>query len=241
MKRSFQYGDQSFEFSVIENTQLNNKIRIHVFPNTEIEVEAPLPHQESEIRNAVQKRARWISQRVAEFEQSRAFVLPREYVSGETHFFLGRRYKLKVIEDPVTQSSVKLNRGEICVACRVSDPVAVRRRLEDWYLAEARNYFPRTLKGISEKITWVDRCPEIKFVKMDTQWGSLSPDNIMHVNPALIKAPIDCIEYVLIHELCHLLERNHGKNYYRLLRQQLPEWKRLKSKLDGLAELVLAR
>jgi hypothetical protein len=74
---------------------------------------------------------------------------------------------------------------------------------------------------------------------MQKQWGSCSPQGHILLNPHLVKAPRECIDYVIIHELCHLKEHNHSPEFYRLLCLQMPDWKQVKAKLDGMAELLL--
>ena len=96
------------------------------------------------------------------------------------------------------------------------------------------------LDELAANIPWLDGQPPIKLVKMRTQWGSCSPSGAIFLNPNLIKAPRECIDYVIIHEACHIREHNHSKRFYSLLEAQMPNWKHVKAKLDGLAELLLA-
>lgn len=186
------------------------------------------------------KRARWISKQREDFALSRKHALPREYTNGETHFYLGRRHKLKIEADRRQPSVVKLVKGQIFVRTRVEDKAAVRRRLDAWYFEKADTYIRHRLKLMAEETSWVSSVPAMKLVKMSKQWGSLSPNGIVHINPSLVKAPVDCIDYVLCHELCHFVERNHSRKFYRLLHSRLPDWGHRKSKLDGMAELILA-
>jgi len=74
---------------------------------------------------------------------------------------------------------------------------------------------------------------------MRTQWGSCSPGGVILLNPHLVKAPRQCIDYVISHELCHLQEHNHSRRYYRLLGKIMPSWEGVKARLDGMAELLL--
>ena len=74
---------------------------------------------------------------------------------------------------------------------------------------------------------------------MSTQWGSCSPQGAIYLNPSLIRAPRHCINYVVLHELCHLAEHNHSKRFYAMLDRHMPGWERAKAELDGLAELIL--
>ena len=159
---------------------------------------------------------------------------------GETHFYLGRRHKLIVKESSAQSSEVKLLRGKLVVTLPVADRAAVKRRLNAWYDVRAGEYLSNKFSEISGRLDWVDARPPLKLMRMRTQWGSCSPDGVILLNPALIRAPRHCIEYVILHELCHLKEHNHSKRFFELLTRVLPRWQDSKKELDCLAELVLA-
>jgi predicted metal-dependent hydrolase len=240
MRASVFYGERKFEYFVSINNELADRVRIHVHPNGTVEVESPAGKSDHEIAEAILKRARWIGTNLSYFEKLRKHALPRNYVSGETHFYLGKRYQLKVLESYSGSSRVRLIAGQIQVELRCLDSVAVKRRLNAWYKDKAERYFQERIDLIGKELVWVDVIPSIKLMKMRTQWGSCSPSGKILLNPMLIKAPRECIDYVIIHELCHLQEHNHSKKFYSLLEKALPVWKHYKSKLDGMAELLLA-
>lgn len=237
---TLRYGDWETAYKVAYVPSLSGKIRIHVHPDGRLEVDAPLESDDARIRAALYKRARWIFKHIAAANDAHAMVLPRDYVSGETHFYLGRRYQLKVIEDRERRSTVKLIRGRIEVVAPVADPRAIRRRLHAWYRLRAADYLRRRLSDLSGRLEWVESVPALKLVTMERQWGSCSPSGSINVSPSLIRAPRHCIDYVLTHELCHLKEHNHGRNFYALLERHLPDWRATKAELDGLAEFLLA-
>lgn len=236
---TLRYGDRETEYSVATAARLTSKIFIHVHPDGVVEVEAPPNREANSIRAAVQKRARWIFENLDSAKEARAYALPREYVGGETHFYLGRRYRLLVREECAVPSSVKLVRGCIEITAPVADRAAIKRRLRNWYRLRAKDYFQRRLDHIVAGINWLTDTPPLKLVPMEFQWGSCSPSGSIHLNPALIRAPRHCIDYVLLHELCHLREHNHSKKFYALLHKHNPDWANTKAELDRLAELLL--
>lgn len=240
MNVRIRYGDEDILCRVHENPSISARIRIHVYPDGSVEIEAPLGKSLEQIQLAAQRRARWVFGHRSVAQQARSLALPREYVSGETHFYLGRRHKLIVEAAPKQASSVKLMRGRIVVRLPAADPLAVRRRLNDWYLTRAEEYLSRKLSDWSAQLPWVNQVPELRLLSMNTQWGSCSPQGTIHLNPALVKAPAHCIEYVICHELCHLVEHNHSKRFYAMLDRHMPRWPHVKAELDGLAELLLA-
>lgn len=240
MNVRIRYGDEEVQCVVHANPAVSSRIRIHVYPDGSVEIEAPPGKSRQDIQLAAQKRARWVFAHRQSALQARELALPREYVSGETHFYLGRRHKLIVMTSPGDSSSVRLARGRLEVTAPVADPAAIRRRLRAWYLERAQDYFSRKLAEWSSSLPWIDAVPELRLVAMSTQWGSCSPQGAIHLNPALVRAPRHCIDYVVLHELCHLIEHNHSKRFYALLDRHMPAWESAKTELDGLAELILA-
>jgi len=240
MNGHISYGQDKIDYKIIVNPTLATKVKIHVHPNGTVEVEVPEQTEYEEIHSAVLKRSRWISKQVETTQQAHAYVLPREYISGETHFYLGRRHKLLVTETDKIPSKVALRRGRLEVTCRTADPLAIKRRLSTWYRERAEKYFEKRILIAVSTINWLDDVPGFKLVNMNKQWGSCSPQRLIHLNPNLIKAPSDCIDYVITHEICHIRERNHGRRYYELLERHYPQWRHVKTRLDGMAELLLA-
>ncbi len=237
--QTLRYGEHATCYDVVETARLSTRILIHVRPGGTVLVEAPINVDPAQITAAVQKRARWIFANLGESGQARAFALPREYVGGETHFYLGRRYRLKVRAERGLASSVKLVRGCIEVRAPIDDPAAIKRRLKIWYRTRSIEYFNRRLIDLVSAIDWLPSPPPMKIVAMNRQWGSCSPSGSINLNPGLIRAPRHCIDYVLVHELCHLKEHNHSKRFYALLERHSPNWARTKAELDRLAELLL--
>jgi predicted metal-dependent hydrolase len=233
------YGAEQVEYSVIENARLTSRVRIHVHPDGGVEVEAPPRTAMEDIQAAVQKRARWILRNVRSAGDERRHALPRRYVSGEAHFYLGRRHKLIVGEAGRAGSEVRLWRGRIEVVLPVADPTAVRRRLKQWYREKSQAYFARKLAELVSRFDGIAEVPTFQLLAMEKQWGSCSPAGRISLNPSLIKAPAHCVEYVLIHEVCHLLEHNHSKGFYALLDRHCPDWRSWKAELDSLSEQLL--
>ncbi len=234
------YGDEVFEYEVFERHGLSGKIAIHVHPNGTIQVDKPETACDVEVRKAIRKRVRWIKKQKDAVDEMWEHALPRAYVSGETHFYLGRRHRLKVEQSGTSLSSVRLALGRIVVQVPNPNMDRVRGALKRWYLDRADDYLARRLEIVAGELAWVRGTPNMRLVGMKRQWGNCSPNGEITLNPALVKAPRDCIDYVLTHELCHLREHHHGPKFYGLLRSEMPDWKAVKAKLDGMAELLLA-
>jgi hypothetical protein len=239
MRLTLRYGTRTAEYDVHENSRLTAKLRIHVEPGGALSVEAPSGTPEEKIRAGVQKRARWIMGHIDRFEDYRRHALVRDYSTGETHFYLGRRYKLKIITEPGAKRSMRLVAGRLEVTAPKGDAADVRLALQRWYRERALAYFSSRIGRLASQLPWVEAAPPVKLLTMKRYWGSCSPLGAITLNPALVKAPVHCVEYVLLHELCHLAEHNHSPRFYALLDRHMPEWGAAKDELDGLSEMLL--
>lgn len=244
MARQFiAYGEERIGFTVRFQPRPRQRVAIHVMPDGAVQVDAPLDTEMTAVKDAVRQRARWIWQQLQAHRERQRHVMPREYVSGETHFYLGRRHMLKVQLAPAgAGAGVRLWRGRLEVSTPQRDAATVRRLLEAWYRAHAGEVFARVLAEVAQRMRLRGaEPPPWRLLAMRTQWGSCSPKGELLLNPLLVKAPRACIEYVVAHELCHLTEHNHSPRFYGLLGAVLPDWAERKAELDGLAEQLLNR
>lgn len=238
-KLVFNYSNQLFEFSFLYSVTVK-RVRIYIYPDCQIRLIVPEHTSESEILDAVQKRRRWIMKQLSYFRQQQQYITPRQYISGESHYYLGRQYVLKVIESSQLPQEVKFFRGKLEVYVVEKNAENVRKRLETWYRAKAKMIFQQRLTALLEQASWMTSCPEIKLVKMKKQWGNCSVKGYLTLNPMLVKAPRECIDYVILHELCHFAEHNHSTRFYKLMTQVMPDWKKRKARLDSLVGYILA-
>ena len=237
---SFCYGEERITFERVLRPQATSKVLIKVHPDCRVVVSAPEDATSETVLYAVKQRGRWIYEQLREFRQQLEHVTLRKYISGESHYYLGKQYLLKVHVEPNQVQGVKLLRGKLEVTVRASDATRVKNLLIDWYKIRAREVFARRLDVLLEQALWVQERPPIRILTMQTQWGSCSPNGRITLNPHLVKAPRDCIDYVILHELCHIAEHNHSERFYRLLSQVMPNWEKTKERLDGLASRILA-
>lgn len=241
----FIYGDVHVPYRVERKVVIvgkPRKITIRVTPDSEVVVSAPDDARKDDIHDAVMKRAKWIHDSLQDFKEQRTHVQSRRYVSGEMQFYLGRRYVLKIVEDPDALPRVKMERGKLLVSLpefRADKSEQVKTLVRQWYRTRAQHVFESRLKQLLPQVRWVHETPPFRILSMEKQWGSCSARGKLMLNPHLVKAPRDCIDYVILHELCHIEEHNHGERFYRLLGQVMPEWKSVKKQLDGMAELLL--
>lgn len=237
---SFRYGDEQITFARVKRPQTAGKVLIKVHPDCRVIVFAPESADREAVLSAVKKRGRWIYEQLRDFRKQHEFITPRQYISGESHYYLGKQYLLKVIEAPEQVQGVKLLRGKLEVSVRTQSADKIKVLLTDWYKARAKEVFSKRLDAMLEQALWVTERPPLRLLTMKTQWGSCSPRGRITLNPMLVKAPRECIDYVILHELCHLAEHNHSERFYRLMGQVMPAWEKTKERLDAMASRMLA-
>ena len=235
----FHYGDEVIEFERVAKQGNSSKVLIKVHPDCRVVVSAPNSATNSEVIAATQKRSRWITQQLRAFREQSEYIIPRRYVSGESHYYLGKQYQLKVIEDSRLPQGVKLLRGKIEVNVRNKSAQKVQQLLNEWYRQRAKIVFAKRLDIVLEQALWVQQRPDFRILSMQTQWGSCSPHGRLTLNPYLVKAPSECIDYVILHELCHIAEHNHSERFFQLLGQVMPNWQAVKNQLDNMVNKLL--
>ncbi len=224
------YGRDSINFTVLYAAR--KTLAIEVFPDSRVVVKAPVGAGLEEIRNRVVKRARWIIKQQQYFRQFDPRTPERQFVGGETHLYLGRQFRLKVSEG--SRDAVVLSRGHFMVETEgVSGPEKTRALLNSWYAEKAAGSFQNSFERCwphFEKLGLT--MPRLQIRRMKKRWGSLSRGGILTLNTNLIRAPKECIDYVITHEFCHLQCHDHSPAFYRLLEKVMPDWEKRKHKLE---------
>ena len=204
---------------------------IQVKRDGDVIVRAPRRMAEADIVEWVTARAAWIEKHRQNFEKTRA--APLKYVAGETHFFLGRSYTLEL--KPARRPGVQIEGESLVVKTRyVDDPVKVEKLIKAFYREQAAALFPSYIEQAFSAFQAMGyKLPSIKMRWMKRHWGSLSAKGVMTLNTKLVRAPKHLIDYVLVHELCHLAHMNHGKGFYALMTKLMPDWKPRKKALEA--------
>jgi len=210
-------------------------LQLEVLPDMSVRMLAPLGAKAEVCSRMLLKRRDWVQAQLKYFSQFHPLTKPREYVSGETHLFLGRRLRLKVVSGPT--KGVKATRQHLAVcAGRTTSVRLVEATLWQWYREQAADLFQERLLGCMVKlnIPKAEGPKELIIRRYKSRWGSMSPTGVLGLNLDLIRAPIECIDYVIIHELCHLRFPHHGPRFWDLLERVMPDWRKRKSKLERL-------
>ncbi|HAV10213.1 MAG TPA: M48 family peptidase [Dehalococcoidia bacterium] len=229
-KRSIVYGGKVIDYNLLFCNRKTMEIAVH--PDSSVVAKAPIGADITLVEKKISKRARWILRQLDYFSQFNPKTPDRCYVNGETHFYLGRQYRLRLTEG--TANEVKLTRGFFHVtATDFPTPEIAKKLLNKWYLEKAQFHFQESMDRCWLKFDRFDFVkPAMKIRRMQKRWGSFSGKGTVTLNTALIRAPKECIDYVITHELCHMKYQDHGPDFYKLLERVIPGWEKIKHKLE---------
>lgn len=214
----------------------NLNLSVHP-PEGRVRVSAPMRLGDEAVRLAVASKLAWIQDKQKAFAE-RPRQPPREMVTGEDHFFLGRRYRLRVLEENgPCRVSIEGDSEDSELTIRVRPGAGREKRervLDDWYRCRMKELVPE-LVAKWQPIMGVD-VADWGVKKMKTRWGSCNiRDRRIWLNLELAKKPLHCLEYVVVHEMAHLLERLHNDRFKSLMDGFMPQWRTHKNELDEAA------
>lgn len=229
MRSHIQFGSSRIEFELKFSER--KTLGITVNPDSEVLVTAPLESEIEKIHQKIRKKAPWILKQKNFFLAFQPRTPPRRFVSGETHLYAGRQYQLRI--EKGGNESVKLKGRFLEVT--TPDKRNAEELVRQWYTEKAQ----RKLTGIA--LPLIERFRKngvepkaVVLREMPQRWGSCTANGKIILNPELVKAPTGCIEYVIIHELCHLIHHDHTKRFFYLQKKEMPEWEKWKRKLEKI-------
>lgn len=229
MTEAIQFGNRQIDFRLEYSNR--KSLGITVTPEMKVLVRAPADTSIEKVKEKIRKKAPWIIKQQSFFLSFHPKAPARRFISGESHLYLGRQYRLKVIPGKI--ESVKLKGKFIEVI--TNEKSKAKQLVSDWYLQNAKLKFHSIARPLIEKFSKYKVEPtSIVFRDMPTRWGSCTPKGKIILNPKLIKAPKGCIEYVIIHELCHLIHHDHTQKFIDLQTKEMKDWEKWKTKLEKL-------
>lgn len=224
MTKQFKYLTISFEYELIREKR--GSLIIQVKPDQSVIVTAPLETKDEKINDFIQHKLRWILKHRRHFAKLKPTV-PKEYVSGESFRYLGKEYSL-LVQDATDRERVFLQDNKLMVySWRPQSSLYTRKLLDAWYSQEAARVFAEQLRLCAARFN-LPSVPNLAIRNMTSRHGSYAPrTRRVCLNLKLIKLDLTLIDYIIIHELCHITCHGHNQDFYDLLESYLPEWKRL--------------
>ncbi len=227
--KEFKYGKYSYEYYLV--FQDRKTVTLTVQPSLNIILKCPLNYDIDKIERFLKRKWLWLEKQIQYFKKYKKKIEKKEYVSGESFLYLGRQYKLLVRASK--KSEVKLEKGKITIFTTAStqDKNANKKLLNDWFEKRIKTIFSSRLNEMLKKFDY-DFVPTLITRKMPKRWGSYLGKNKIALNPLLIRASKDCLDYVIVHELCHMKYKNHNKEFFKLQESIISNWKEVKEKLE---------
>jgi predicted metal-dependent hydrolase len=213
----------SIEYTVAHRPRVTRRLHLELDESGGLVVVAPRSWSNAQIRKTVAQHKNQIARFL---ERARHRQTPAlQYVDGSTHLYLGRQLSLSVKVAGVGSGDVSVCDDYLTVHVRNDEPDSVKTALQRWYRQQGLFVFSQQLRGISERTHWVKNIEvPLSTRRMKRTWGNCSSAGRVKLNVHLIKAPLEIVDSVICHELCHLQEMNHGKRFYALLEGLNPGW-----------------
>ena len=222
---TIQFGTTSINYNINYSPRKKN-VTVAVNPSKDVEVIVPEGTLQVDIQNLMKRKAPWILKKQLWFNQIGIIDNEKEYVKGETFLYLGRQYRLKISKGR-NKTTAKLIGKYIEVdfnkrTLTKNEQNVIKKVIWDWYREKSRNKVKLIIKKYS-KILCIE---EPKFMIKDQQkrWGSCTKNNTLILNIRAIMAPMSQLEYIVAHELCHVVHKNHSNKFWNLLRSLIRDY-----------------
>jgi len=229
--KEFIFGTFVYEYQLIK--QDRKTLSLTVTPDLRIILKCPTQTDNERIENFLQKKWFWLEKQLSFFKKYQRKIYKKEYVSGEGYLYLGRQYKLIVRRGK--EDIVSLTRGLLTVYTtkEIANSRHNKKLIDLWFEEKTKLVFQDRFKEMLNKFEYKST-PVLSIREMKKRWGSFLNKNKIFLNPKLIHTSKDCIDYVIVHELCHLKYKNHSTKFWKLLDEKYPKWEKVKEKLETI-------
>jgi predicted metal-dependent hydrolase len=225
----FTYGNYSYEYFLIR--QSRKTVSLIVYPNFKIVLKCPVNYRDEKIQRFLKNKWSWLQKQIKYFKKYQKTILNKEYISGESFLYLGRQCKLSVKRGKEDKVILKYGKLLLSTTENVSNKKHNKKILKNWYAERMDKIFQDEYKKVLKRFNY-DFEPQLITREMNKRWGSYLNNKKIILNPKLIQAPKECIDYVITHELCHMKHKNHDTKFYRFLKSKIHNWKEIKKKLE---------
>jgi len=229
MTKQFIYGQYCYQYTFIP--QNRKTLSLTVQPDMKIILKAPIKTDQDRINLFLKRKWLWLNKQLTFFKKYQKTIYKKEYTSGESFLYLGRQYKLVVKKN--NRDCVSLTKGifHLTTAKKVNNRQHNKKILNNWYNQKIETQFNQRYKKVLNNFNY-KFTPKLVVRKMKKRWGSFLKNKQIILNPKLIQASTDCIDYVIAHELCHMKHNKHNRQFYSLLNSKYPAWEDIKEKLE---------
>ena len=222
MKSKVKFGTKEIEFSIEFKNRKTTSISVE--PPNNILVVAPLEMKEEEVKEIVKSKGTWIVQKLFEFRNIESKKVNREFVNGESFMYLGRNYSLQIHVDETIQNNsfVKLYRGKFHVYVKEKDDKLIKAAMEAWYREKTKEQVKKRIKYYQK---FFNKKPtEIKVKEQKKRWASCTLNDELLFNWRCVMAKSTSLDYIVVHEMCHMYHKNHSHEFWNLLSSVMSDY-----------------
>ncbi|QGU00309.1 hypothetical protein SYNTR_1715 [Candidatus Syntrophocurvum alkaliphilum] len=222
MQLSINYGTKTIYFDVIYRKRKTMAITVEA-PD-KVTAIVPVGMKEETIKKKVMTKADWIVKKLYEFKNVKHIPIKKEFVNGESFMYMGRNYSLQIeLDNSLKVPEVKLFRGKFIISTPTKDEEILKNAMEKWYREKAKEKINERVEYYQYKIG--KKPAKVTVKEQKKRWGSCSSKGNVNFNWKLIMAPSPVIDYIVVHELAHLVQLNHSKEFWNLVESILPDYK----------------
>jgi predicted metal-dependent hydrolase len=222
-KGKLQYGTATISYYIIKSKRV--KTSEIIVDSDKVTIRTPLNKSLSDIQRIISGKAKWILRKQKEYKETIRQIIKPTYAKGSTLPYLGRNYPLKILKSQ-PEYDIQLFHGEFTIKTKSSELSAnttkIKTLYEDWLMEKAQSIFKRKVKEYSKKLDI--KVQGIAIKRLKNRWGSMTKEGRINLNVNLLKAPEDVIDYIILHELCHLKIKEHSHHFWNLLHKFMPNY-----------------
>lgn len=221
MKLELQYGTTLLKFEVLYSNRKTMEIAVE--PPDRIVVTAPNGTSDEVILQKVKKKAKWIIEKIFIFRNMKAHKIEREFVNGESFMYLGRNYSMQIVlDETVKVPEVKLLRGKFFITAATKEEEPIKKAMEAWYRKKANEQIKERMKYY---VPYFSQLPTaVKIKEQKKRWGSCTNKDELLFNWRCVMAKADALDYIIVHEMCHVIHKDHSKAFWEQLATVMPDY-----------------
>ncbi|MFT8313009.1 MAG: SprT family zinc-dependent metalloprotease [Clostridium sp.] len=218
----FIYAGKEIEFEVVFSKR--KTMEISIAPSREIKVRAPLGIPKAVIRERVMEKAPWIVKKLYQFRNVKNEPLIREFINGEVVMYLGVDYQLQIdIKSHINKAKVNLLNDKIVVTINNENKENIRKTMELWYREKVKEEIDKRINFYQK--FFIMTPSEVKVKEQKKRWGSCTYKDALLFNWRCVMAKSEVLDYIVVHEMCHMVHKNHSKEYWKLVAFILPDYR----------------
>ena len=200
-------------------------ITIQIKPKYEVTIISPYGVPKKILKDLLIQKGDWILKKFEEYKSVEYLFKEKEFIDGEKFMYLGSEYKLKIINE--INEEVLIDEGYLIVKVKSADKEYIRKMLKKWYKSESERLVSERLVYCKEKFKYMKQLTpsKLKVKEQKKRWGTCTSKRAIYINSKISMAKIEAIDYILVHEFSHLVHMNHSKDFYKLVKEIMPNYK----------------